>query len=88
MMLFIKNFKNARFKRLFYKFIKFSKLKILLNRKRIAFVCSISKEFISSFLYFLKSYYININIILFAKMILVSEDEKYKIKDILENQKK
>ena len=37
---------------------------------------------------FLESYYTNANIVFFAEMIFVNEDEKYKVKDILKNKKK
>ena len=89
-MLFTKNLKNARpKKKLFYKFTKSFEIEnvvelqiyrlCLLNQWRIHLVFHVS---------FLKSYYTNANIVLSAEMILVSEDEKYEIKDILKNKKK
>ena len=89
-MFFTKNFKNIKSKKkLFYKFTKSFKRKnvvelqtyrlCLLDQWRIHFVFHI-------FLW--KSYYTNANIVFFTKMILVSEDEKYKIKNILKNKKK
>ena len=89
-MLFTKNFKDARLKKkLFYKFTKFFEIKdvvesqiyrlCLLDQWRIHFIFHVS---------LLKSYYINANTVSFAKMILVSENEEYKVKDILKNKKK
>ena len=89
MIFFTKNFKNVKFKKkLFYKFTKLFEIKndielqiyclCLFYQLNIHFVFHIS---------LLKSYYINANIVFSAEMILVSEDEKYKIKDILENEK-
>ena len=84
-MLFTKNFKNVRFKKkLFYKFTKSFEIKnvvesqtyrlCLFDQWRIHFIFHVS---------LLKSYYINANIVLSAEIILVSEDEKYKVKNIL-----
>ena len=89
-MLFTKNFKNVKFKKkLFYKFTELFKIKnvvksqiyrlCLLDQWRIHLVFHIS---------FLELYYINANIVFSAKMILISEDEEYKIKNILKNKKK
>ena len=89
MMLFTKNFKNVRFKKkLFYKFTKSFEIKnvvesqtyhlCLLDQWKIHFIFHV---------FLLKSYYTNANIVLFAEMILVNEDEKYKIKNILKNKK-
>ena len=89
-MLFTKNFKNARFKKkLFYKFTKLFEVEnvvesqtyrfCLLDQWKIYFVFHVS---------FLESYYINANIVFFAEIILISEDEKYEIENILNNQKK
>ena len=90
MMLFTKNFKNAKLKKkLFYKFTKLFEIKnvvesqtyrfCLLDQWRIHFVF---------YVFLLKSYYTNTNTVSSAEMILVSEDEKYKIKNILKNKKK
>ena len=90
MMLFTKNFKDVRLKKkLFYKFTKLFEIKnvvesqiyrlCLFDQWKIHFVFHVS---------FLKSYYINANIVFFAEMILMSEDEEYKIEDILKNKKK
>ena len=89
-MLFTKNFKNVRFKKkLFYKFTKFFEIKnvvesqtyrlCLLDQWKIHLVFHVS---------FLESYYTNANIVSSAEMILMSEDEEYKVKDILKNKKK
>ena len=89
-MLFTKNFKNIKFKKkLFYKFTEFFEIKNvvesqtyrlrLFDQWRIHFVFHVS---------LLKSYYTNANIVSFAEMILVDENEKYKVKNILKNKKK
>ena len=89
-MFFTKNFKNVRSKKkLFYKFTELFEIKdvvelqtyrlCLFNQWRIHFVFHIS---------LLKSYYINVNIVLSAEIILMSEDEKYEVKNILKNKKK
>ena len=76
-------------KKSFYKFIKFFDIKDvvesqiycfrLFNQWRIHFVFHI---------FFLKSYYINGNIVTSSKIIFVNENEKYEIKNILKNKKK
>ena len=89
-MFFTKNFKNARLKKkLFYKFTEFFKIEDVVESQayrlclpdqwRIYFVFHVS---------LLKSYYTNANTVLSAKMILMSENEEYKVKDILKNKKK
>ena len=89
-MLFTKNFKHARFKKkLFYKFTEFFDIINvvesqtyyfrLFNQWKIHFVFHVI---------FLKSYYTNANIVVSLKIILVSEDEEYKIKNILKIKKK
>ena len=89
-MLFTKNFKNAKSKKkLFYKFTEFFEIEnvvgsqayrfCLLDQWRIHFVFHVS---------FFKSYYTNANIVFFAEMILVGEDEEYEVKDILKDKKK
>ena len=89
-MFFTKNLKNARFKKkLFYKFTKFFEIENVVKLQTYRF-CLFDqwKIHFVFYVFLLKSYYINVNIVLFAKMILVNEDEKYKIKDILKNKKK
>ena len=87
---FMKNFKNTKSKKkLFYKFTKSFEIEnvvklqayrlCLLDQWRIHFVFHI---------FFLKSYYTNTNIVFSAEIVLVSENEKYKVKDILKNKKK
>ena len=89
-MLSTKNLKNVRSKKkLFYKFTEFFKIKnvvelqtyrlCLSDQWRIHFVFHV---------FLLKSYYINANTVLSVEMILVSEDEKYEVKNILKNKKK
>ena len=89
-MLFTKNFKNVRFKKkLFYKFTELFEVEnvvesqtyrlCLFDQWRIHFVFHV---------FLLKSYYINANIVLSAEIILVSEDEKYEVEDILKDKKK
>ena len=88
-MFFTKNFKNAKFKKkLFYKFTKFFEIKNVVELQ-IYRLCLLDQWKIYSvfYVFLLKSYYININIISSTQMILVSEDEKYEIKDILKNKK-
>ena len=90
MMFFTKNFKNARSKKkLFYKFTRLFEVEnvvesqtyrlCLFDQWRIHLVFHVS---------FLKSYYTNVNIVLSAEMVLVSENEKYEVKNILKNKKK
>ena len=90
MIFFTKNLKNTRFKKkLFYKFTKLFEIKnivklqayrlCLFNQWKIYFIFHVS---------FSKLYYINTNIVFFAEMIFMSEDEKCKVKDILKNKKK
>ena len=89
-MLFTKNFKNVKFKKkLFYKFTRFFKIKNVVKLQTYR-LCLFDQEKIHFVfhLFLLKSCYINANIVFSAEMILVSEDEKYKIKDILKNKKK
>ena len=90
MMLFTKNFKNARFKKkLFYKFTKFFDVKNVVKsqtyRLRLFDQWRIHLVF---HVILLKSYYINANIVVPSKMILVNENEKYEMKNILKNKKK
>ena len=89
-MLFIKNFKNARFKKkLFYKFTKFFEIKNVVKSQTYR-LCLFDqwKIYFVFHVFLLKSYYINANIVLSAEMILVSEDEEYEVEDILKNKKK
>ena len=89
-MFFTKNLNNVKFKKkLFYKFTRFFEIKnvvesqtyrlCLFDQWRIYFVFHVS---------FLKSYYTNANIVFSAEMILMNEDEEYKVKDILKDKKK
>ena len=90
MILFTKNLKNAKFKKkLFYKFTRFFEIKNVVESQtyRLCLLDQWKIHFIFH-VFLLKSYYTNANIVLSAKMILVSEDEEYEIKDILKNKKK
>ena len=89
-MFFIKNLKNVKSKKkLFYKFTKFFEIKnvVKLQTYRLCLPDQCRIHFVFH-VFFLKSYYINANIIFSAEMILMSEDEKYKVEDILKNKKK
>ena len=90
MMFFTKNFKNARFKKkLFYKFTEFFNIKNVVKSQtyRLHLFDQWKIHFIFH-IFLLKLYYINANIVVSSKMILVSENEEYKIKNILKNKKK
>ena len=89
-MLFTKNLKNVRSKKkLFYKFTKSSEIKDVVKSQTYR-LCLFDQWRIHSVFHvsLLKSYYTNANIVLSTEMILVSEDEKYEIKDILKNKRK
>ena len=90
MMLFTKNFKDARpKKKLFYKFTKLFEIENVVELQTYR-LCLFDQWKIHLVFYvsLLESYYTNANIVLSAEMILVSEDEEYKIKNILKNKKK
>ena len=89
-MLFTKNLKNARSKKkLFYKFTKLFEIENVVESQTYR-LCLLDQWRIHSVfhIFLLKSYYTNANIVSFAEMILMSEDEKYEVKDILKNKKK
>ena len=90
MILFTRNLKNARFKKkLFYKFIEFFEIKKVVDFQ--TYYLRLSDQWKIHFVFyvfFFKSYYINANIVPSTEMILVSEDQEYKVKDILKNKKK
>ena len=89
-MLFTKNVKNARpKKKLFYKFTELFKIKNVVESQAYR-LCLFDQWKIYSVFHvsFLKSYYINANIVLSAEMIFVSENEEYEVKNILKNKKK
>ena len=89
-MLFTKNFKNVKFKKkLFYKFTRFFEIKdvVELQTYRLCLLDQWKIHFVFH-VFLLKSYYTNANIVLSAEMILMNEDEKYKVKDILKDKKK
>ena len=66
---------------------KFLRSRISSNRRFIALAFSIKEKFISFFMYFKVILYMQI-LFFFAKVILVNEDKKYKVKSILKNKKK
>ena len=87
MMLFTKNLKNVKSKKkLFHKFTKLFEIKKVVELQAYRF-CLFDQWRIHFGFYvsLLKSYYINVNIVFFTEMILMSENEKYKVKDILKN---
>ena len=90
MMLFTKNLKNVRFKKkLFYKFTRSFEVKNVVELQTYR-LCLLDQWKIHSVFHvsLLKSYYTNANIVLSAEMVLVNEDEEYKVKDILKDKKK
>ena len=90
MMLFTKNFKNVKFKKkLFYKFTKLFEIEDVVESQtyRLCLFDQWKIHFVFH-IFLLKLYYTNANIVFSAKMILMSEDEEYKVKDILKNKKK
>ena len=89
-MLFTKNFKNVRLKKkLFYKFTRFFEIKNVLELQTYRLCLPDQwKIYFVFYVFLLKSYYINANIVFFAEMIFVNEDEEYEVKNILKNEKK
>ena len=89
-MFFTKNFKNVRLKKkLFYKFTRFFEIEDVVESQ--AYRLCLSDQWRIYFVFhvsLLESYYINANIVLFAEMILMNEDEEYEIKNILKDKKK
>ena len=89
-MLFTKNFKDARSKKkLFYKFKKFFEVKNVVESQTYR-LCLLDqwKIYLIFDVFLLKLYYINANIVSSAEMILVNEDEEYEVENILKNKKK
>ena len=89
-MFFTKNFQNIKFKKkLFYKFTKLFEIKNVVELQIYRF-CLLDQQkiYFIFYVFLLKLYYTNANIVYFAKMILMSEDEEYKVKNILKNKKK
>ena len=90
MIFFTKNFKNAKFKKkLFYKFTELFDVKNVVKSEtyRLRLLDQWKIHFIF-YIILLKLYYINANIVVPSKMILVNENEKYEMKNILKNKKK
>ena len=89
-MLFTKNLKNARFKKkLFYKFIDLFEIENVVETQtyRLRFFDKWRIHFVF-YVSLLELYYENENIISFSKMILVEENEEWKMKEILNHDKK
>ena len=89
-MLFTKNLKNIKLKKkLFYKFTKFFEIKNVVKSQtyRLCLFDQWKIHFVF-YVFLLKLYYINANIVFFAEMILMSENKEYKVKNILKNIKK
>ena len=89
-MLFTKNFKNARSKKkFFYKFTGFFEIEDVVE-SQIYRLCLLDQWRIHLVfhVFLLESYYTNANIVSSAEMILMSEDEKYEVEEILKNKKK
>ena len=89
-MFFTKNFKDVRLKKkLFYKFTEPFEIENVVESQTYRLCLPDQWRIHSVFhVFLLKSYYTNANTVSSAEMILVSEDEKYEIKDILKNKKK
>ena len=89
-MLFTKNLKNVRLKKkLFYKFTNFFKMIDVVNAQiyRLKLLKQWRIYFIFQ-MFLLKLYHKNLNIVALNEMILVNEDEKWKIKNIFKNKRK
>ena len=89
-MLFTKNFKNTRSKKkLFYKFTESFEVENVVGSQTYRFCLPDQWKIHFVFhVFLLESYYTNANIVLSAEMILVNEDEKYEVEDILKNKRK
>ena len=90
MILFTKNFKNAKSKKkLFYKFTRPFEIKNVVESQTYR-LCLLDQWRIHSVFHvsLLKSYYTNANTVLSAEIVLMSEDEKYEVEDILKNKRK
>ena len=89
-MLFTKNLKDARSKKkLFYKFTRPFEVTNVVGLQTYRFCLPDQWRIHFVFhVFLLKSYYTNANIVFLAEMILVSEDEEYKVENILKNKKK
>ena len=89
-MLFTKNLKNVRFKKkLFYKFTKSFEMIDVVDTQAYRLKFSKQWRIHSVFhVFLLKFYHTNLSAVASSEMILVDEDEKWKVKDILKDKKK
>ena len=88
-MLFIKNLKNVRLKRkLFYKFTNFFKVIDVVNAQ--TYRLKLLKQWRIYFVFYvflLKLYYKNLNVVASNEMIFVNENEKWEVKNVFKNKK-
>ena len=89
-MLFTKNLKNVKLKKkLFYKFTKSFEIIDVVDTQTYRLKLLKQWRIYSVFYVFLlKFYHINSSVVASNKMILVDENEKWKVKNILKNKKK
>ena len=89
-MLFTKNLKNVKLKKkLFYKFTNSFKVIDVVNAQTYRLKFLKQWKIHSVFhVFLLKLYYKNLNVVASNEMILMNENEKWKIKDILKNKRK
>ena len=89
-MLFTKNLKDVRLKKkLFYKFTNFFKMIDVVNAQ--TYRLKLSKQWKIHFIFhmfLLKLYHKNSNVVASSEMILVNENEKWKVENILKNKRK
>ena len=88
-MLFTKNLKNVKFKKkLFYKFINSFKVIDVVNAQTYRLKLLKQWRIYSVFhVFLLKLYYKNLNVVASSEMILINEDEKWKVENILKNKR-
>ena len=89
-MLFTKNLKNVKLKKkLFYKFTSFFKVINVVNAQTYRLKLSKQWKIYSVFhVFLLKFYHKNSNVVASNEMILINEDEKWEVKNILKNKRK
>ena len=89
-MLFTKNLKDVKLKKkLFYKFMKSFKMIDVVDTQTYRLKFSKQWKIHSVFyIFLLKFYYTNLSVVASNKMILIDENEKWKVKNILKNKKK
>ena len=89
-MLFTKNLKNAKLKKkLFYKFIDFFEIENVVETQtyRLRFLDK-WRIYLVFYVSFLELYYKNENFVFSSKMILIKKNEEWKVKEILNHDKK